>query len=89
MKDAGAVNGIVGVNMYINFAPGAFLEHRIAGADYDDAVAQARTDDMTETRSRLTGAASGNLLLTILLQTFDFEGQSPQVVDGLFPDIGW
>ncbi len=84
-----AVNGGVGDNMYVNFAPGVFLEEWISGANYDDAVQQARLEDMAEMRTRLTAAAAQNPLMLILLQTFDFEAQSPQVVAGAFPEIGW
>lgn len=89
--DIHAVNGSIGVNMYVNFAPGAFLENWIWGANYDDAVQQARIEDMTEMRTRLTAAASStnNLMMLAWLQTYDFEGQSLQTVAGEFPEIGW
>ncbi|MBN2715380.1 MAG: hypothetical protein JXX14_05965 [Deltaproteobacteria bacterium] len=84
-----AVNGAVGENMYVNFAPGAFLAHWIDGDNYDDAVQQARIDDMTEMQERLTDAATGNMMMRLMIQMYDFESQSPQTVDGLYPDILW
>ena len=84
-----AVNGSVGENMYVTFAPGAFMEIWISGTSYDEAVQQARIEDMTEMETRLTAAAADNMLMLALLQAFDFEGQSQQIVAGEFPEIGW
>ena len=84
-----AVNGSIGENIYVNFAPGAFLEKWTLGTNYDEAVQQARTEDMTELRDRLNAAAANNFQLRMFLMAVNFEAQSEQVIDGEYPQIKW
>ena len=84
-----AINGSVGDNLYVNFAPGAFLKHWIAGMNFDDAVQQAREDDIDALRTRLTDAATENETLTLLLSFYDFDTQSQQTIGGEYPQIRW
>lgn len=84
-----AVNGTAGENIYINFAPGAFLENWLAGMGFEEAVHQARLDDIDELRTRLEAEASNNAQFALFLSLYDFEGQSDQIVQGAYPQIGW
>ncbi|MBN2670249.1 MAG: hypothetical protein JXX29_01170 [Deltaproteobacteria bacterium] len=86
-----AVNGGVGDNMYVNFAPGAFFKNWINGMSFEDAVQQARLDDMTEMQTRLNAAAEewNNAELLLLLSIYNFNTQSLQIVDGAYPQIAW